>query len=69
MNPRVRFLRALFVRAGGKRVFAYCSLYASCAEVVGGKVPEDADRICVEGDANWVAIPAADEADQKERAA
>lgn len=62
MNARTRFLRALFVRAGGKRVFAYCSRYASCADVVKGKVPDDCDRICVEGDANWVAIPAADEA-------
>lgn len=61
MSERDTALAALLARARvqGKRVFWYTTEYASCAELVAkAKLPDEADRICVEGDAMWGYLPA-----------
>lgn len=63
MTDRDRVLAEVFARAklAGKRVYGYCSDKAGCAEMPKKGVPENWNRVCVEGDAAWTAIPAADE--------
>lgn len=57
---RERIIGVLMARAiqAGRKVYGYSSQYASCAEVKGGKMPPDFDRLCVVGDKEWTSIPA-----------
>jgi hypothetical protein len=59
-STRAAVVAAILARAGAakRRVYGFGSGRASCAEVVNGRVPAEFDRLCVEGDAEWVALPA-----------
>lgn len=63
MSERATVLAAVMARARekGKRVFWYTTQYASCAELTKSKLPDEADRICVENDERWSYLPAVDE--------
>ena len=58
---RAQAVNAVLMRASAdkKRVFGFSSQKASCAEVAPGNVPDEWDRLCVEGDAEWTSIPPA----------
>ncbi len=60
MTDRDRAIRDVLARANaaGRRVFGFASEKASCAEVVKGRIPDEWDRLCVEGDAFWTSLPA-----------
>ena len=60
MTARERALAAVVARAkaAGKRVYGFCSQYASCAELdVKRGADAEWDRICVEGDVAWSELP------------
>lgn len=43
-------------REAGRKVYGFSSDKAGCALVKGGTVPPEFDRLCVEGDTEWLAI-------------
>jgi hypothetical protein len=58
MSPRSRILHSILERAHatGRRVFVLVGKGAvPCSK---GVVPADAKKVCVEGDSEWVALPA-----------
>lgn len=55
---RQAVIQAILARAlqAGRKVYGFSSAKASCAEVRGGKVLPEFDRLCVEGDTEWLVI-------------
>jgi hypothetical protein len=61
-SDRAHLIHTILTRAIAdkrRRVFGFTSQKASCAEVLRGAVPDEWDRLCVEGDAEWTQIPLA----------
>jgi hypothetical protein len=40
-----------------RRVYGYSSAKAGCYLIIRGHVPDEFDRLCVEGDDHWTEIP------------
>lgn len=64
MTDRDRVLRPLLARAkkAGRSVYGYFSGKAGCARMSPKDgVPDEWDRICVEGDTGWAVLPPVEE--------
>ena len=64
MTPRQTTIRAVLERATAtnRKVYGYSSHKAGASLIERGRVPEEFDRLCVEGDEKWTEI-AEDEED------